>query len=97
MSTVRFSPAVQTLKPCATIAAAAKAKALKSQGVKVYEFTLGEPDFITPAHICEAANAAMEAGHTHYTPSAGIAGTEAGRLRCSTSAITASRSTRTRC
>ena len=73
MSTVRFSPAVQTLKPSATIAAAAKAKALKSQGVKVYDFTLGEPDFATPEHICQAATAAMKAGHTHYTASGGIA------------------------
>ncbi|MFO0917152.1 MAG: pyridoxal phosphate-dependent aminotransferase [Planctomycetaceae bacterium] len=72
MPAARFSPAVQTLKPSATIAAAAKAKALKSQGVKVYDFTLGEPDFVTPPHICEAAVAAMKAGHTHYTPSGGI-------------------------
>ncbi len=72
MPAARFSPAVQTLKPSATIAAAAKAKALKSQGVKVYDFTLGEPDFTTPQHICEAAVAAMKAGHTHYTPSGGI-------------------------
>lgn len=72
MPSVRFSPAVQTLKPSATISAAAKAKALKSQGIKVYDFTLGEPDFTTPQHICEAAVAAMKAGHTHYTPSGGI-------------------------
>lgn len=72
MPAVRFSPAVQTLKPSATIAAAAKAKALKAQGVKVYDFTLGEPDFNTPEHICAAATQAMKAGHTHYTPSGGI-------------------------
>jgi len=72
MPTARFSPAVQTLKPSATIAAAGKAKALKAQGVKVYDFTLGEPDFTTPQHICDAAVAAMKAGHTHYTPSGGI-------------------------
>jgi len=59
------------LKPSATIAAAAKAKELKSTGVKVYEFTLGEPDFNTPTHICQAAKDAMDAGQTHYTPAAG--------------------------
>lgn len=69
---MRLSPAVKALKPSATIAAAARAKALKSQGVAVYDFTLGEPDFPTPAHICEAARKAMEAGHTHYTPATGI-------------------------
>jgi len=69
---MNLSPAVRSLKPSATIAAAAKAKALKSQGVTVYDFTLGEPDFHTPAHIQEAARAAMQAGHTHYTASGGI-------------------------
>ncbi len=68
----RLSPAVKTLQPSATIAAAAKAKALKASGVKVFDFTLGEPDFNTPAHIRAAATAAMDAGHTHYTPSGGI-------------------------
>ena len=69
---MNLSPAVRSLKPSATIAAAAKAKALKSQGITVFDFTLGEPDFSTPAHIQEAARAAMQAGHTHYTPSGGI-------------------------
>lgn len=69
---MRLSPAVQTLKPSATIAAAAKAKALKTQGINVYDFTLGEPDFNTPEHIQQAAIDAMRAGHTHYTPSGGL-------------------------
>lgn len=69
---MKLSPAVSSLKPSATIAAAAKAKALKAQGVKVYDFTLGEPDFNTPEHIQAAAVAAMKAGHTHYTASGGI-------------------------
>lgn len=72
MSAVRLSPALKTLKPSATLAAAAKAKALKAQGVTVYDFTLGEPDFNTPEHIQQAATAAMKAGHTHYTPAGGI-------------------------
>ena len=69
---MKLSPAISTLKPSATIAAAAKAKALKNQGVRVYDFTLGEPDFNTPEHIQEAARAAMRDGHTHYTASGGI-------------------------
>lgn len=73
MPSFRLSPAVQSLKPSATLAAAAKAKELKSQGIDVLDFTVGEPDFVTPAHICEAATAAMKAGHTHYTASGGIA------------------------
>ncbi|MCA8997810.1 MAG: pyridoxal phosphate-dependent aminotransferase [Planctomycetaceae bacterium] len=69
---MRISEIVKNLKPSATIAAAAKAKELKATGVTVYEFTLGEPDFNTPDHICAAAKEAMDAGHTHYTPATGI-------------------------
>jgi aspartate aminotransferase len=73
MPALNYSPAVRSLKPSATLAAAAKAKELKSKGVNVLDFTLGEPDFNTPQHIRKAAWQAMEAGHTHYTPSGGIA------------------------
>ncbi|MCA9047509.1 MAG: pyridoxal phosphate-dependent aminotransferase [Planctomycetaceae bacterium] len=66
------SKLVNQLAPSATIAAAAKARELRSKGVNVLEFTLGEPDFTTPAHICEAAAKAMADGHTHYTPATGI-------------------------
>ena len=69
---MRLSETVQKLKSSATIAAAAKAKELRSKGVTVYEFTLGEPDFVTPPHICEAATQAMADGHTHYTAATGI-------------------------
>ena len=72
MTSIKLSPALQKLKPSATLAAAAKAKELKSKGVNVLDFTLGEPDFITPANVRDAAVAAMNAGHTHYTPSGGI-------------------------
>lgn len=66
------SKLVNQLAPSATIAAAAKARELRAKGVNVLEFTLGEPDFATPDHICEAAKAAMDAGHTHYTPAVGL-------------------------
>ena len=64
---------ISALEPSATIAMAGKAKELKAAGKTVYDFSLGEPDFATPKHICEAAVAAMHAGHTHYTASGGIA------------------------
>ena len=73
MSTsVKISPRAAQIEPSATIAAAARAKQLKAEGVHVFDFTLGEPDFATPAHICDAARAAMAKGLTHYTPSSGI-------------------------
>ncbi|MGC4058300.1 MAG: pyridoxal phosphate-dependent aminotransferase [Chitinophagaceae bacterium] len=45
---------------------------LKAQGMDVIDLSLGEPDFRTPAHICAAAEKAIEAGYTKYTPVAGI-------------------------
>src|SRR4051794_6960089 len=60
------------IAPSATLAMAAEAKRLKSDGVNVFDFALGEPDFDTPANIQEAAFRAIRAGKTHYTPPAGI-------------------------
>jgi aspartate aminotransferase len=67
-----ISRIVEALEPSATMAMAAKAKELKAMGKTVYDLSLGEPDFDTPAHICQAAVEAMEAGHTHYTVASGI-------------------------
>jgi aspartate aminotransferase len=67
-----LSKVAAAVQPSATLAAAAKAKQMKSEGVPVLDFSLGEPDFPTPEHICAAAVQAMKAGHTHYTPAAGI-------------------------
>jgi aspartate aminotransferase len=60
------------VQPSATLAAGAKAKQMKAEGTTVYDFSLGEPDFSTPEHICAAAVKAMHKGHTRYTPAAGI-------------------------
>lgn len=60
------------VKPSATLAAGAKAKEMKAAGIKVYDFTLGEPDFPTPPHIRAAAYKAMEEGHTKYTAAEGL-------------------------
>lgn len=49
-----------------------RARALEAQGRHVVHLELGEPDFTTPEHIIEAAVAALRAGETHYTPTAGI-------------------------
>jgi aspartate/methionine/tyrosine aminotransferase len=50
----------------------ARAQALEAQGKSVVHLEIGEPDFDTPAHIREAAIEAMQAGWTHYGPSAGL-------------------------
>ena len=71
-ASIGISRIVRALEPSATMAMAAKARELKAAGRTVYDLSLGEPDFNTPAHICQAALEAMEAGHTHYTPAGGI-------------------------
>jgi aspartate aminotransferase len=67
-----LSKVAAAVQPSATLAAAARAKQMKAEGVPILDFSLGEPDFPTPEHICAAATQAMKAGHTHYTPAAGI-------------------------
>lgn len=69
---IRLSKLAGSVQPSATLAAGAKARQMKAAGIKVYDFSLGEPDFNTPEHICAAAAAATRAGHTHYTPVNGI-------------------------
>ena len=50
----------------------AKAKSLEAQGKDIIHLEIGQPDFPTPANICEAAFQAMKDGHTGYCPSAGV-------------------------
>ena len=61
-----------SLQPSATLAMAARAGAMKASGIDVIDLSVGEPDFPTPEHICEAGKAAITAGKTKYTPAAGI-------------------------
>ena len=69
---LRVSNLAASVQPSATLAAGAKARQMKAVGIKVFDFSLGEPDFNTPEHICKAATDAMKAGQTHYTPVNGI-------------------------
>jgi len=49
----------------------AQAQALERSGRKIIHLEIGEPDFSTPAHIVEAAEAGLRAGHTHYVAAPG--------------------------
>ncbi|MBQ6619313.1 MAG: pyridoxal phosphate-dependent aminotransferase [Thermoguttaceae bacterium] len=69
---IELSKIVQGIEPSATLAMSAKAGELRAQGQTVYNLSVGEPDFNTPRHICEAAFKAIEAGKTRYTPASGI-------------------------
>jgi aspartate aminotransferase len=50
----------------------ARAKALEAEGRRIIHLEIGEPDFDTPVHIRDAAKQALDAGATHYGPSAGL-------------------------
>ena len=55
-----------------TVAAKQAAADLRAQGVSVIDLSVGEPDFVTPAHIVAAAQEALQRGETHYSAGAGL-------------------------
>ena len=68
---IGISKMASQVQPSATLAAGAKARQLRAEGINVFDYSLGEPDFNTPEHIRAAAVAAMNKGQTHYTPADG--------------------------
>jgi aspartate aminotransferase len=70
---IRPSAAMARLGTEAAFDVLARARELEAQGRDIVQLQVGEPDFETPEHIKQAAIEAIEANHTHYTPSAGIA------------------------
>ncbi|MEH2443874.1 pyridoxal phosphate-dependent aminotransferase [Nostoc sp.] len=68
---MKLAARVSQVTPSLTLAIAAKAKALKAEGIDVCSFSAGEPDFDTPAHIKAAAVKALDEGKTKYGAAAG--------------------------
>jgi aspartate aminotransferase len=62
---------ILALEESSTLAMTKKARELASQGHKVISLSVGEPDFKTPKHICDAAKDAIDAGFHGYSPVAG--------------------------
>ncbi|MDO9211323.1 MAG: aspartate aminotransferase, partial [Deltaproteobacteria bacterium] len=56
---MKLAERVNRIKPSPTFAAAAKAAAMRAQGIEVISFAQGEPDFDTPTNIKEAAYKAI--------------------------------------
>ncbi|HOT94933.1 MAG TPA: pyridoxal phosphate-dependent aminotransferase [Methanoregulaceae archaeon] len=69
---MNLSSRVGGIAPSATLAIAARAKALQRAGVDVISLSVGEPDFDTPAHITAACIEALRRGETHYAPGTGL-------------------------
>lgn len=68
---MKLATRIEQVTPSMTLAIDTKAKAMKREGIDVISFSVGEPDFDTPAHIRAAAAAALEQGKTRYGPAAG--------------------------
>lgn len=69
----RVSKRIGSIAESATLAITSKAKAMRAEGIDVIGFGAGEPDFLTPPHIVEAAAAACRVPRNHkYTPGAGL-------------------------
>ncbi|MDI3284021.1 pyridoxal phosphate-dependent aminotransferase [Polyangium sp. 15x6] len=63
----KLADRLSAVAPSATLAMAAQAARLRSQGHKVFPFSVGEPDFEPPRHVLDAAKAAIDKGVSHYT------------------------------
>src|SRR6201996_8552472 len=63
---------INRIEVSATMAITAEALKMKASGIDLADFGAGEPHFDTPAHITDAAIAAMKGGKTRYTAVAGI-------------------------
>ena len=66
-----FAERVLSVAPSPTLAVSQRARELKAEGIDVIDLGGGDPDFITPKHIREAAIDSMNGGDTHYAPSPG--------------------------
>jgi aspartate aminotransferase len=67
----QLSARINSLAASATIAMNQKGRELKDKGVDVINLSVGEPDFLTPDHIREAAKKAIDGNWHHYAPIAG--------------------------
>ncbi len=68
---MKGSDRLNALSESETLAMSKRVRELTALGKNVVGLTLGEPDFDTPAHICEAAIQAIRENDTHYPPVAG--------------------------
>lgn len=58
---MQISERLRSIKPSLTLSVNSRALELRAQGVEVTSLAVGEPDFPTPKHICDAAKAAIDA------------------------------------
>ncbi|WP_185858765.1 pyridoxal phosphate-dependent aminotransferase [Blattabacterium cuenoti] len=67
----RLSHRLQNISYSQTIAMSAKARELKNKGYDIINLSLGEPDFLPPNFVLNAAKKAIDEGYHYYTPVSG--------------------------
>lgn len=72
MSPILFAQRMADIQAFQVMEILARARELEAQGRSIVHMEIGEPDFPTPTPIVEAGIAALQAGHTHYTPALGL-------------------------
>jgi aspartate/methionine/tyrosine aminotransferase len=66
------SKRAESIRPFIVMDVVARARELEASGRDIVHLEIGDPDFTTPEVIVKAAEAAMDAGETGYTPSLGL-------------------------
>ena len=69
---LQLSQAMSRLGTESAFEVLARAKALEAKGKSIINLGIGQPDFLTPPHIVEAAIKALRDGQHGYTPANGI-------------------------
>ncbi|MBW6393162.1 aminotransferase class I/II-fold pyridoxal phosphate-dependent enzyme [Billgrantia antri] len=67
-----WNPRVERVAPFRVMSLLEAAQAREAAGHDVIHLEVGEPDFATPEPVTAAGNAALSAGHTRYSPAAGL-------------------------
>lgn len=70
--TLRLAQRVQRIRPSPTVSITGLAGRLREEGKDIIALSVGEPDFPTPEHVCEAAYEAIRGGDTKYTAVDGV-------------------------
>jgi len=71
-SAMQFAQRMERLGTESAFEVMARAKHLEAQGQSIIHLEIGQPDFPTAPHICDAAYKAMKEGYTGYAPAAGL-------------------------
>lgn len=71
LSCLALSHRARSIEVSPTVGMAQQARKLKAEGRRVLDFSVGEPDQPTPAHIVAAATRALAEGDTRYSPATG--------------------------